>query len=88
MGHEVEIFTNALNEETFPEFFDKVKINVFPYPLAGKLPPEWIPHLIPPKILQTEQKVGSTSYLRKQMLRIRKLWLGFYYVNHSLTCSN
>ena len=50
MGHEVEIFTNSVNEDTYPEFFDKVKLNVIPYPLAGKLPPAWIPHIIPPKI--------------------------------------
>jgi glycosyltransferase involved in cell wall biosynthesis len=30
-GHEVEIFTNWVNWSTFPEFFDKVKINVVPF---------------------------------------------------------
>jgi len=38
MGQEVEIFTNGINEGTYPEFFDKVKINVIPYPIAGILP--------------------------------------------------
>lgn len=38
MGHEVEIFTNGINEGTYLEFFGKVKINVIPYPLAGILP--------------------------------------------------
>ena len=38
IGHEVEIFTNGVNEKSYPEFFDKVKINVIPHPLTGKLP--------------------------------------------------
>jgi len=38
IGHEVEIFTNGINEDSYPEFFKKVKINVIPHPLAGKLP--------------------------------------------------
>ena len=30
IGHEVEIFTNAINKESYPEFFRRVKVNVIP----------------------------------------------------------
>ncbi len=83
MGHEVEIFTNSVNLETYPEFFDKVKLNVIHYPLAGKLPPEWIPYILPPKITQIPQKrVQEAAHFGKIRRRVRKLWLGQYYVNH------
>ena len=52
-GHEVEIFTNAVNEESYPEFFEKVKINVIPHPLAGKLPSGLTPQVAAPKISET-----------------------------------
>ena len=53
LGHEVEIFTNAVNEESYPEFFEKVKINVIPHPLAGKLPSGITPQVAKPKISET-----------------------------------
>jgi len=83
MGHEVEIFTSSVNLETYPEFFDKLRLNVIPYPLAGKLPPEWIPYIISPKITQISHKeVEEASLFEKWRRRVRKLWLGLYYVNH------
>ena len=68
MGHEVEIFTNAINEDSYPEFFDKVKVNVIPHPLAGKLPRGLTPQIATPKIRQTqgdENEAGPS--LRKWM---------------------
>ena len=50
LGHEVEIFTNAVNEGSFPEFFNKVKINVIPHPLKGKLPAALTPQVAAPRI--------------------------------------
>ena len=71
LGHEVEIFTNAVNEESYPEFFKKVRINVIPHPLAGKLPYGLTPQVAAPKIHETtrgdEAKVPG---LRKWMSAI------------------
>lgn len=61
-GHEVEIFTNAVNETSYPEFFNKVKINVVPHPFAGKLPHGLTPQVAMPRIRETqndEQRVWS-----------------------------
>ncbi len=55
LGHEVEIFTNAVNTESYPEFFKKVKLNVIPHPLAGKLPHGLTPQVAVPKIRETTQ---------------------------------
>ncbi len=83
MGHEVEIFTNQINRNTYPEFFDQVKINVIPYPLLGKVPSEWVPEIIPSTKPQSSiDKTESAGFFEKKMARIRKLWLGQYYVNH------
>ncbi len=83
MGHEIEIFTNNLNESSYPEFFDKVRINIIPYPLAGKVPPEWIPYIVaPPSRLSLDKEVAVATGFKKQKLRFRKLWLAQYYVNH------
>ena len=71
IGHDVEIFTNAVNEESYPEFYRKVKINVIPHPLAGKLPQALTPQVAAPKIRETthgdEAKVPG---LRKWMSTI------------------
>ena len=68
MGHEVEIFTNAINEDSYPEFFDKVKVNVIPHPLAGKLPRGLTPQIATPKIRQTQGDENETGpSLRKWM---------------------
>jgi len=49
MGHVTEIFTPGVDWTTYPEYFDKVKINEIPYPLTGKLPKALIPPLTPRK---------------------------------------
>jgi len=83
MGHEVEIFTNHVNRSTYPEFFDQVKINVIPYPLAGKVPSQWVPEMIPSTTPQTSSgQPEKAGFFRKKWSRVRKLWLGQYYVNH------
>jgi glycosyltransferase involved in cell wall biosynthesis len=48
----VEIFTNAVNEGSYPEFFEKVKIHVVSYPLAGKLPPGLTPQVAAHRIIE------------------------------------
>jgi glycosyltransferase involved in cell wall biosynthesis len=83
MGHEVEIFTSDIDRNTFPEFFDKVKINVIPHPLDGKLPPSWVPHIIPSKnYFATQTEVGNNALIKKWTERVQRFWLGFYYTNH------
>jgi len=68
MGHEVEIFTNAINEDSYPEFFDKLKVNVIPHPLAGKLPRGLTPQIATSKIRQTQGDENETGpSLRKWM---------------------
>jgi glycosyltransferase involved in cell wall biosynthesis len=68
LGHEVEIFTNAVNEESFPELFEKVRINVIPYPLAGKLPSGLTPQLAAPKTSEiASDKEMKVPGLRKWM---------------------
>jgi glycosyltransferase involved in cell wall biosynthesis len=71
LGHEVEIFTNAVNEESFPELFEKVRINVIPYPLAGKLPSGLTPQLAAPKTSEiASDKEMKVPGLRKWMSTI------------------
>jgi glycosyltransferase involved in cell wall biosynthesis len=83
MGHEVEIFTNFVNRNTYPKFFDQVKINVVPYPLAGKVPPQWVPEMIPATTPRTSSKqTEKAGFFSKKWSRARKLLLGQYYVNH------
>ncbi len=82
MGHEVEIFTNGVNWDSFPEFFDKVKINVIPYPLTGKLPHALTPEILAPKIRQmSPEEAENIPNLRKWMRKARKRVLRQYYVS-------
>jgi len=68
MGHEVEIFTNGINEDSYPEFFEKVKVNVIPHPLAGKLPHGVTPQIAVPKISEAPQEAEEkVPGLRKWM---------------------
>lgn len=70
LGHDPEIFTNAVNPDSYPEFFDKVKINLVPYPLTGKLPGSLAPQIAVTKISDTL----SEELKQKKPLGIRK-WL-------------
>jgi glycosyltransferase involved in cell wall biosynthesis len=70
LGHEVEVFTNGINEDSYPEFFDTVKVNVIPHPLAGKLPRGVTPQIAAPKISEAPQKdeekvLGLRMWMRK-----------------------
>jgi hypothetical protein len=78
MGHEVEIFTNSLNTEIYPEYFSRLKIHVIKHPLSGKVPPEWVPYMIPPKKLNIPE---ATSFFAKKMQRLKKI-KRLYYTNH------
>jgi glycosyltransferase involved in cell wall biosynthesis len=81
-GHEVEIFTNGVNKDTFPEFFDKVKINVIPYPLNGKLPKALTPQMLPPEIQNVSyEKTGRITNVRRLLDKARERVLRQYYVN-------
>jgi glycosyltransferase involved in cell wall biosynthesis len=81
-GHEVEIFTNGVKEDIFPEFFDKVKINVIPYPLDGKLPKALTPQMLPPEVQNVSyEKAGRITNARRLLDRARERLLRQYYVN-------
>ncbi len=70
-GHEVEIFTNALNPNAFPEFFKDINIHVIPHPLQGKLPHVWTPQVMPkPSPAQTPLK--QQFYVVRWMHRMRE----------------
>lgn len=79
-GHYVEIFTNGVNKDSFPEFFSKVKINVVPHPLAGKLPEAWTPQMMP-RITHVQQGGEQTPYLMKWIRRMRERVLRQQYVS-------
>ncbi len=71
MGHEVEVFTNGINEDSYSEFFRKVKINVISHPLAGKLPRKLTPQIANPKIqLTPSHEVKRGSGLRGWMRQL------------------
>ena len=71
LGHEAEIFTSAINTTSYPEFFAKVKINVIPHPLAGKLPSSLAPQAATPKIQQKPlEAIKQASGMREWMRRI------------------
>jgi len=68
IGPEVEIFTNVINEDSYPEFFKKVKINVIPHPLAGKLSRQLTPRIAIQKIQPAPlSEINKVSGLRKWM---------------------
>jgi hypothetical protein len=69
--HEVEIFTNAVNEDAYPEFYSKVKINVIPHPLTGRLPSGLVPQIATRKITQTPNLESGGS---KQISGLRR-WM-------------
>jgi glycosyltransferase involved in cell wall biosynthesis len=73
LGHEVEIFTNAVNEAAYPEFFSKVKINVVPHPLTGRLPSGLAPQIATRKITAAPNLEGGSkqvSGLRRWMSEV------------------
>jgi len=71
MGHEVEIFTNAVNKDSYPEYFSKLHITVIPHPMKGKLPRVMTPEVAARKILQTPQEVvGTGSSVRNWMRQV------------------
>jgi len=71
LGHEVTIFTSGLNREIYPELLSKVKIEVIPHPLSGKLPSRLLPASAQPSLSQqTYDAVEETPQLRRWMRRI------------------
>jgi glycosyltransferase involved in cell wall biosynthesis len=65
-GHEVKIFTSGVNEESYPDLFRKVSVEVIPHPLAGKLPHGFVPEAAQPNIdLKTFEKADEAPQLRK-----------------------
>ena len=69
MGHEVEIFTSALNaENSYPDMISNLTVNVIPHPLGKKMP-RW---LMPAEVTQkvgSEAEKGEASGLREWMRR-------------------
>lgn len=82
IGHEVEVFTNAVNEETFPDFFKQLTVNVIPHPMEGKMP-KW---LAPAETYGKSPGAGTekTSTLRTWMRR----YMGrqFYTIPYQFPC--
>lgn len=73
LGHEVEIFANAVNEEIYyPNMLKNLTVNVISHPLAGKVSPRLAPRLastsVPQKPLNEEVK--KTSPLRMWVRKI------------------
>jgi glycosyltransferase involved in cell wall biosynthesis len=67
-GHEVEIFTSAVNKEKcYPDIIEKLTVNVIPHPLENKMPKWFIPSEIQQKANYTE--VAESSSLRSWMRR-------------------
>jgi len=82
IGHEVEVFTNAVNEETFPEFFKQLTVNVIPHPMEGKMP-KW---LAPAETYGKSPGAGTekTSTLRTWMRR--HMGRQFYTIPYQFPC--
>jgi glycosyltransferase involved in cell wall biosynthesis len=69
LDHEVEIFTNAINKESYPEFFEKVKVNVIGHPLTEKVPKGLTPQVAVKEIHETidEKEPSKRHNLRSWM---------------------
>jgi glycosyltransferase involved in cell wall biosynthesis len=78
-GHEVEIFTNGMDKNSFPEFFSKVKINVIPHPFLGKLS-TLRTHQVHPSVSQTSREKKSAG-IGKWMLTVRRHLVRQQYVS-------
>ena len=71
LGHEVTIFTNGVNKESYPDLFKKVFVEIIPHPFTGKLPKGLIPAAAQPEIDQkTFERTEDALSLRKWMRRI------------------
>ena len=81
-GHEVEIFTSAVNKEKcYREIIEKLTVNVIPLPLENKIPK----FLIPSEIYQKDEGGGETaesSSLRAWMRRA--MGRQFYTITYEL----
>jgi glycosyltransferase involved in cell wall biosynthesis len=69
VGNDVEIFTNAMDKESYPEFFRSVKVNVIPHPLTGKLPASLTPQIATPTVRQTPPKEAKKSRSLREWMR-------------------
>ncbi|MGZ4850005.1 MAG: glycosyltransferase family 4 protein [Candidatus Bathyarchaeia archaeon] len=72
IGHEVEIFTSAVNKEKcYPELIEKLTINVISHPLGNEMPKWFIPSEIQQKANYAEPAESSSlrSWMRKAMGR-------------------
>jgi len=78
-GHEVEIFTSAVNEEKcYPDMLKNLTVNVVLHPLAGKIPPRLAPRFASTSASRKslEEEVKKTSPLR---VWVRKILKGQFY---------
>jgi glycosyltransferase involved in cell wall biosynthesis len=73
LGHEVEIFTSAVNKEKcYPDMIEKITVNVIPHPLRNKIPNMFIPSEIQQKASNNEAAESSSSlrsWMRKALGR-------------------
>jgi glycosyltransferase involved in cell wall biosynthesis len=81
-GNEVEIFTNSVNWDTYPEFFNQVKITVVPFPLIEKLPSKLIPQMWKTRIQENlDPRIRRMSKYSKLLDRARQRMLSQYYIS-------
>ena len=69
IGHDVNIFTNAINLSSYPEFFEHVAINLIPHPLSGKLPPGLTPQIATTKVNQRILEQAKKPPLLREWMR-------------------
>jgi glycosyltransferase involved in cell wall biosynthesis len=72
-GHEVEIFTSAVNKEKcYPDIIENLTINVIPHPLGKKMPKLFIPSEIFQKdsdVKEASESSSLRSWMRKALGR-------------------
>ncbi len=67
LGHEVTIFTSGLDKDSYPEFLEKVHVELIPHPFAGRLPSRFLPAAAKP--ILNRELVES----HEESLRVRRL---------------
>lgn len=71
-GHEVEIFTSAVDKEScYPDIIEKLTVNVIPHPLETKMMLKWLFPLETQKKAEAEETAESSlrSWMRRAMGR-------------------
>lgn len=67
LGHDITIFTNGINKESYPDLLRRVSLEVIPHPLARKLPRRLLPASAQPEI-------GHKNFERMQKVHSLRSW--------------